>query len=57
MEDYDSILHELKVSPITKELWKSYQRKNSYVAGIEWDDALNAARNLCVVALPSHGEI
>lgn len=51
LPEYSRILDELEASRTMRELWNSYQQKNSYAAGIGWDAALNAARVLCDVCI------
>lgn len=45
--EYEHILDELEVSRTMRELWDSYQKKNSYAEGISWNNVIHAARNLC----------
>lgn len=51
LPEYRRILDELEASRTMRELWNSYQQKNSYAAGISWDTALNATRVLCAVCI------
>lgn len=45
--DYTSRLDDIGGSPVMKSLWESYQKKNSYAAGIAWETVMNAIRALC----------
>lgn len=47
LPEYEHILDELEASRIMRELWGSYQKKNSYAEGIGWDNVIHAARVLC----------
>lgn len=47
LNEYQRILEEIHTSRAMKEFWKSYQKKNSYAAGIEWDAVMKAIRFLC----------
>lgn len=51
LPEYSRILDELEASHTMRELWDSYQRKNSYAAGISWDVVLSATRILCTTCI------
>lgn len=44
---YAAILNDIEASPAMREQWESYQKKNSYAAGIGWDDVITDIRTLC----------
>ena len=44
---YERTLDEIRISPLMREQWKSYQGKNNYAAGIVWDDVISDIRALC----------
>lgn len=44
---YTQILDELEASGMMRELWVSYQKKNSYADGISWNEVIYAVRVLC----------
>lgn len=48
---YTAILNELKVNKAMRDLWKNFQKKNSYASGITWDDALASIWILCDACL------
>ena len=47
LPDYGRILDEISASSVMRGLWDSYQKKNSYAAGIAWETVMNAIRDLC----------
>ncbi len=47
LSGYVQALNIIEESPVMRELWESYQKKNSYAAGIEWIEVMNAVRSLC----------
>ena len=47
LPDYARILDEISASSVMGGLWDSYQKKNSYAAGIAWETVMNAIRDLC----------
>lgn len=44
---YERTLDEIRISPLMREQWERYQGKNSYAAGIVWDDVISDIRALC----------
>lgn len=44
---YAAILNDIEASPAMRGQWESYQKKNSYAAGIVWDDVITDIRTLC----------
>lgn len=44
---YGRTLDEIHTSRLMREQWESYQKKNSYAAGIGWDDVITDIRTLC----------
>lgn len=44
---YERTLDEIRISPLMREQWESYQGKNNYAAGIVWDDVISDIRALC----------
>jgi len=48
----DTILHDTAHSPEMAALWKDYQRKFDYAAGITWEDVMLAVRKFCEVVQP-----
>lgn len=44
---YRRILDEIEANFTMREFWESYQKKNSYAAGIQWETVMNAIRALC----------
>lgn len=44
---YRRTLDEIHTSRLMREQWESYQKKNSYAAGIAWDDVISDIRTLC----------
>ena len=44
---YGRTLDEIHSSRLMREQWESYQKKNSYAAGIGWDDVITDIRTLC----------
>ena len=51
LQKYENTFDELAASHVMRNLRESYQKKNSYAAGINWGDAVKAARKLCTEAL------
>lgn len=51
LPDYNRTLSELDGSRTMQELWKNYQKKNSYASGVDWNTAINAVSSLCVVCI------
>lgn len=45
--EYRRLLDEIETSPAMREFWKSYQKKNSYAAGISWETVMQSVRILC----------
>lgn len=44
---YAAILNDIEASPVMRKEWESYQKKNSYAAGIGWVDVISDIRTLC----------
>jgi hypothetical protein len=44
-------LNEVETSQDMIALWKKYQDKFDYAAGIDWDSVMKSARKLCEVAV------
>lgn len=47
LPEYRRILDEIEANFTMREFWESYQKKNSYAAGIQWETVMNAIRALC----------
>ena len=47
LPEYRRILDEIEANAAMREFWESYQKKNSYAAGIAWETVMNAIRVLC----------
>lgn len=47
LPEYGRTLDEIHSSRVMRGLWDSYQKKNSYAAGIAWETVMNAIRVLC----------
>jgi predicted nucleotidyltransferase component of viral defense system len=47
IESMDLILDEIEFSTNMMALWKNYQRKFDYAAGISWEEVMQAVRRLC----------
>lgn len=47
LPEYEHTLDEIHASRVMRGLWDSYQKKNSYAAGIAWETVMNAIRVLC----------
>ncbi len=47
LSGYAQALNIIEESAVMRELWGSYQKKNSYAAGIGWTEVMNAVRSLC----------
>lgn len=47
LPEYRRILEEIETSPAMQEFWQSYQKKNSYAAGITWETVMQSVRALC----------
>ncbi len=47
LPEYRRILEEIETTPAMQEFWQSYQKKNSYAAGITWETVMQSARALC----------
>lgn len=47
LPEYHRILDEIETNAAMREFWESYQKKNSYAAGIAWETVMNAIRVLC----------
>lgn len=47
LPEYCRILDEIEANFTMREFWESYQKKNSYAAGIQWETIMNAIRALC----------
>lgn len=47
LPEYGRTLDEIYTSRVMRGLWESYQKKNSYAAGIAWETVMNAVRVLC----------
>lgn len=47
LPEYRRILEEIETSPAMREFWQSYQKKNSYAAGITWETVMQSVRALC----------
>lgn len=47
LPEYGRTLDEIHASRVMRGLWDSYQKKNSYAAGIAWETVMNAIRVLC----------
>jgi len=41
-------LEEIQLSSDMAALWKNYQRKFDYAAGIGWEDVMQSVKTLCV---------
>ncbi len=55
LTDYPRRLQEVEESPVMQTLWNSYQKKNSYAAGITWETVMNAIRALCDSCMDGRG--
>lgn len=47
LTEYRRILDEIEADAAMREFWESYQKKNSYAAGITWKTVMSAIRVLC----------
>lgn len=47
LPEYRRILDEIEANFTMREFWESYQKKNSYAAGVQWETVMNAIRALC----------
>ena len=54
--EYTSILKELEGSSTMQQLWLNYQCKNSYAAGISWEEVLQAVSTLCTACMQNMHE-
>lgn len=52
LPEYRYILNEIKANTTMQEFWESYQKKNSYAAGIAWETVMNAILLLCNSCIP-----
>lgn len=44
---YASILNELQASEAMRDLWRNFQKRNSYALGITWENVMTSVHSLC----------
>lgn len=54
LSNYQDTLDRIEYNAAMHELWKVYQKKNSYVDSITWDAVVSAVRFLCDSCIPNH---
>lgn len=47
MDRYKPVIAQVYGSQAMRDLWKKYQNKNSYAAGLEWDTVMKSVLTLC----------
>ena len=53
LTSYGSTLTELQTSEAMRLLWNTFQSKNSYAAGISWDDVMASISYICNICIES----
>jgi len=51
-DSMNTILHDTEHSHEMAALWKDYQRKFDYTAGIAWEDVIQAVKRFCDIVRP-----
>lgn len=56
LSNFQDTLDQIEHNAAMRELWKVYQKKNSYADSITWDAAVSSVRFLCDSCIPKYNE-